>query len=354
MRIRAFLIFATALLICSAGLFSQAVLTTNNNKVSYRARINPSRGDRFYFHAQRVDISNTRSIGVGFCIHYTEVESNSQRNSTFYVPNADKTQKWEFNINSDIIVNAVEAMNLTDEGHHWKVWIEQVPASSSASETKAQADTSVDYSKYKKYLENVKAELLSAGDEGLNSPWASGDMRMIHGNSIKRLSGSDRPGQITNISYKSMEQAILDFKAEVLKNRLSREDVQSRMDFYREYAEGGIIRLYVKRKQPESANPENYTIILADTGGKEIYRKRLTARDPRKNPSPDLFGAGYYSVNLYWVPNSFTTREAKIVRRDGRWIQEYQDGEDIFHITVIDEISRDEHRFEVVISADTA
>ncbi len=350
------IIFFLILTVLSAlSINSQVVLTRNSSRASYRALIAPKPGEKYFLHAQRIDVSNTRSISVGFCIHYVENDTNSRRNSTFYVPNADRTQRWEFQVRDEITVYEIEAMQLTDEGHHWKVWIEKEvnPQSENTYTNINRSSSSADYDETMKYLENIKAELMGASSADLDMFWIAGHKKTINGNSITRISGGDKPGEITNISYQTLEQKIDGLRKRAEKEKLDRSVIRSRLDFYREYAEGGVIKLYIRRGVQDTARIENYTVILENISGDEIYRKRVSTREPRNNPVPDKVKGGYHNINLYWIPDRFLTRETRIVERDGKWVQEYLEGEEKFYILVIDETSKKRYKFEVILSQES-
>lgn len=102
--------------------YAAVILRREENKKDYQAQLYADAPGRYFLHAQRKDISNTRSVGVGFCVYYLD-SNGSERNKSFYVSDGDREQKWEFHVREDIFVYSIEALNLTDSGHHWRVWI---------------------------------------------------------------------------------------------------------------------------------------------------------------------------------------------------------------------------------------
>jgi hypothetical protein len=124
-----------------------------------------------------------------------------------------------------------------------------------------------------------------------NPDWEVGAVVTQNENKIKRVEGANVKGSITNISYKSLKQLL-----DQINNGKSRGDAKkTKLKQFKDYAPGGMVVFYFNRKDEASVNLKNYTLIVSDNNGKEIYKRAYKDKAGQK----DTKNEGWYiSSNL--------------------------------------------------------
>jgi len=99
--------------------------------------------------------------------------------------------------------------------------------------------------------------------------WGVGKIKTFKENKIKRIEGANSSETITNITYRSLKQLIEEVNSGALRGDAKKKQLKK----YKDYSSGGVIVFYVNRKNEAAANLKNYTLILKNNMGEELYKR---------------------------------------------------------------------------------
>ncbi len=317
-------------------------LTRENTRIDVRQKLYHDANIKYFFNAERIDKSVTRSIDVGFCINYLD-SAGAERNRVFTVPSGDKYHRWEFIVNEDITVYCIEALRLTDNTHKWDVWISEeggyfqgLPKKSIHAEEEMPEENDLFYR-----MASIERYNIDPG--AVIEEWAKGESILLDGFWITRLEGENRYQSITNIAYKPMQKRIREIEQENTGRNMEKD---GRIKFYRNYAKGGVLILYIRRDAEWKAEKENFILSVFNGSGRLASRIEANEEYPVFNPVLSWDGSFYHNYIIYWIPDAFSTRESRIVSVNGEYVQEYS-GRDRFWIEVRDKASENVYRFQI-------
>lgn len=143
--------------------------------------------------------------------------------------------------------------------------------------------------------------LLSFGqryDKNLTEKWKVGKENVVFGNRIIRLEGDNDSYGMTNVGYKTYDQVKAQIMVTAEKEMWDEEKKTRTLASTEEFNAGGLIYLYIKRLTINAGNLKNFTIILQDSIGNEIYRKELKADIPEV-PSGDSL---WWNLTVVSIP----------------------------------------------------
>ncbi|HVX51856.1 MAG TPA: hypothetical protein VHB48_16965 [Chitinophagaceae bacterium] len=122
----------------------------------------------------------------------------------------------------------------------------------------------------------------------------------VKGYTIKRLSGKDKYGSYTKIEYKNTLQLVNEAREEAKKTMQSEYELNSNLDMYRDFDQGGEITMNIGRITLSSADLKYFEIIIKDTSdSKELFRGGFDSNIPETPISNDVWrNIGIKSVTV--------------------------------------------------------
>lgn len=121
--------------------------------------------------------------------------------------------------------------------------------------------------------------------------WKVGEIKTFRENQIKRIEGENNGKSVTNITYQTLKQLIDNVNSGKLRGDAKKKQLKN----FKDYAPGGMVIFYVNRATAAAANLKNFTLIVKDKTGKEIYKRTYKDKAAKTN-SKD--GGYYISTNL--------------------------------------------------------
>ncbi len=334
-------LMALVLFIFCLTILSEPLLTRDNSVIAFNTELFPETGVRYYLNAERIDKSITRSIDVGFCLNYYD-SAGKTRNRQYYVSSGDKRHQWEIYVREKMSVYSIESLRLTESTHQWIIWI-----SESRSETSSTPD------------ETVKADKNEEPDEFFSRMTAmeryrimaedyigfaeTNDPVRLENILIERNQKAGDDGPVTNIIYKSMDKRIAEIRNESSDRDWDRE---GRINFYKNYAKGGVLLLYVRRSEEWRTQEEHFSVLVMDGSERPVAKVRTDDGYPPAFPALSWDRTFFHNYILFWIPVSFNTSRSSITLKDGRWIQEFHGGSS-FGIEIRDDASETTYVFSI-------
>ena len=139
----------------------------------------------------------------------------------------------------------------------------------------------------------VCTESMGQSYSNASTVWEVGKEQTDYGTVILRVEGSNDNSGVTNIAYESPDKMKADVKARAAKLMWTDEKLKEEIGNVDKFVPGGMINLYVTRGTIPAANSGNFTLIIQDKTGKEIFRKQFS-----KEPPLGKDGENYYSTNI--------------------------------------------------------
>jgi hypothetical protein len=132
--------------------------------------------------------------------------------------------------------------------------------------------------------------------------WKVGKEKVVYGHGTLRLEGKNDEYTVTNVGMQTLSQLILDLDKKAAAEMWKESDKNDRIKGYEQIAKGGIIWLYLGRVTIDTANLENFTVIIIDADNKiEIHRKEFESDIPSV-PSSSKLGlwtnAGFVNIPM--------------------------------------------------------
>ncbi|HWB25449.1 MAG TPA: hypothetical protein VG738_08205 [Chitinophagaceae bacterium] len=112
----------------------------------------------------------------------------------------------------------------------------------------------------------------------------------VKGYTIKRLSGKEEYGGYTKVEYKNTLQLLNNARSKAKRTMQADDDLNSDLDMYRDFDQGGEVRLDIGRISIDAANMDNFEIIIKDTAdSKELFRGGFNSRIAETPNGDDLW-----------------------------------------------------------------
>lgn len=131
--------------------------------------------------------------------------------------------------------------------------------------------------------------------------WKVGKSKIINGNTINRHEGGNNRMSITNIGYESLAQVLSKLENDAEKQMWTPEEKKKKIDFYKSFAPGGCIELYITRSTISAANNEMFSVIVKDsTDLNEIHRETLD----NDIPSYSSYNHNWWNTAYIFIPDN--------------------------------------------------
>lgn len=108
--------------------------------------------------------------------------------------------------------------------------------------------------------------------------WKVGETKVLYNNSITKVIGENKYKNVLNLGYRTCEQ----IKAEAVKDSENEmwtpEKLKSKIEAFDNFCSGGILTLYIERLTIETANTNNFTVIIKDSDNIEVLREELKSK----------------------------------------------------------------------------
>lgn len=152
--------------------------------------------------------------------------------------------------------------------------------------------------------------------------WREGKEKYIYTNFVFRHQGRNDIGGATNIGYQTPQQLQSEMLEKANNEMWTKEKIEQTLQVFDPKKISFVIHFYLTRLTINSANTENFTIIVMDSlNQNELFRKQLDSDVPQIPP----YGSSYWwNYDMIYVPKGISGR---------------------VYIYVIDGLSRDNNRF---------
>lgn len=117
----------------------------------------------------------------------------------------------------------------------------------------------------------------------------------------QRISGSHKYGGKTKVSWTPLSGIVEDTRKDAIKKMQPEAELQARLDMQYNNLQGGHIRLDIERSTIGAANMKYFTIVVQDSTGAEILRRKLDSAIPNHS-SGDWWNLSIIGVGPYLRP----------------------------------------------------
>lgn len=142
------------------------------------------------------------------------------------------------------------------------------------------------------------ASSLAQTKEVMKARWPVGTKQESYGFTILRETGDNAAKQITNISYMPLPLLIEEAKTTAEAEKWTAEQLAIRLNKLQGQGSGGRVQVYISRPTTEAANASNFTVLVENEQGKELYREEFDPETALPSAGRSNFLEAYIPIEI--------------------------------------------------------
>ena len=149
----------------------------------------------------------------------------------------------------------------------------------------------------------VMMATIGLGQKLFPTLWKTGKSKIILGHEILREQGNGRSSPY--IYFESYEQKLADLEKKASVQMWAEEDKKQKIESLTKYGKGGSIGVKTFASSLDEAKVDNFTMIVQDMDGKELYRSKLKEEVP--SYSVVSWSTSWGSFAVEYLPENIKT-----------------------------------------------